>query len=97
MKLEKLQRQAKALRNRKASVFHNPKKNTAPSTTYGTRAAGTAEKDRQLRSAQTLQDLNAAESQASGRGSDSPSYGPKTLTVVPGSALRGRLPSKEDE
>ncbi|KAM4058516.1 hypothetical protein HRG_006520 [Hirsutella rhossiliensis] len=30
MKLEKLQRRAKALQNRKPSIFHTPKRNTAP-------------------------------------------------------------------
>ncbi|KAF4504323.1 hypothetical protein G6O67_008486 [Ophiocordyceps sinensis] len=94
MKREKLQRQANALRNRKANVFHNPKRNTAPSTAYGTRAAGSADRDRQLRSAQTLQDLNATERQPGGRGPDTTNYGPQTILVVPGAALQGRLPSE---
>lgn len=97
MKLDKLRRQAKALQGRKASIFHNPSKNKAPSTAYGTRAAGSADKDRQLRSSQALQDLNAAERQASGRGADLPSYAPRTLPIVPGSAVRAYLPLRDDE
>ncbi|PHH88215.1 hypothetical protein CDD83_7838 [Cordyceps sp. RAO-2017] len=96
-KRQKLLRQAKALRNRKAQVFHNPKKNTAPSTAYGTRAAGSADRERQFRSSQTLQDLNAQDRMASEQGSDTTDHSPRQLTVVPGSALRAVEDEEEEE
>ncbi|KJZ77326.1 hypothetical protein HIM_03050 [Hirsutella minnesotensis 3608] len=106
-KQAKLQRQAQALQRRnktKPSLFHTPKRNTAPSTAYGTRAAGSAERDRQFRTSQnqTLRGLNAMGQQDGGEnsgGSDGTESGSK-LAIIPVSALQGRLPvegGKEEE
>ncbi|PHH83214.1 hypothetical protein CDD82_2986 [Ophiocordyceps australis] len=59
--MEKMQRQAKALMNRKKPSIFLSKKNTSPSTKYGTRAPGSADIERELLSGRRLEDLNASE------------------------------------
>ena len=63
-KLAMLQKRAKVLQSRKANPFHNHRRNAAPSTAYGTRALGSAERVRDLRSSQSLADTNSHERQA---------------------------------
>ncbi|PHH58932.1 hypothetical protein CDD81_4082 [Ophiocordyceps australis] len=62
--VDKMQRQARALMNRKKPSIFLSKKNTSPSTKYGTRAPGTADIERELLSGQRLEDLNASERQS---------------------------------
>ncbi|RDA86032.1 hypothetical protein CP532_4707 [Ophiocordyceps camponoti-leonardi (nom. inval.)] len=56
---DKTPRKQKApLTKKKPSLFHAKKTPTAPSTPYGTRAPGSAERERQFRSSQTLDGMD---------------------------------------
>ncbi|KAF4592014.1 hypothetical protein GQ602_002313 [Ophiocordyceps camponoti-floridani] len=93
---DKLQRRAKALQAKKPSLFHQ-KGRAAPSTAYGTRAPGSAEKDRQHRSLPGPEDDGAAAKQADdGRGSEASQQTPtRGLAIVPIAQVKERPPHQE--
>ncbi|PFH56089.1 hypothetical protein XA68_17078 [Ophiocordyceps unilateralis] len=92
---EQLRRRAKALQAKKPSLFHQ-RGRAAPSTAYGTRAPGSAEKDRQFRSSQALADLNATDNMADdGEGTEAGQPQARELAIAPLSFVRERPPKEQ--
>ncbi|PHH73611.1 hypothetical protein CDD80_3703 [Ophiocordyceps camponoti-rufipedis] len=89
-----LQRRAKALQAKKPSLFHQ-KGRAAPSTAYGTRAPGSAAKDRNYRSVPAPEDDGVAMQVDDGQGSGVGQPPARELTLIPIAQVKERPPHQE--
>ncbi|RCI12162.1 hypothetical protein L249_0244, partial [Ophiocordyceps polyrhachis-furcata BCC 54312] len=91
---DKTPRRAKALPAKKKPSLFLPKKKTAPSTPYGTRAPGSAEKERQFRSSQTLDGMDRMALDETGEASRPHA---RELAIAPISFVKQTRPPSEEE